>query len=124
MGFAAVSLLKILNDKTYTHCNMQSFLEENLSDHKGHLLQTCSDCLLWTDAFRNQDFTGRNLLQFSESNFSKAQKPINSECRFNFGFFSARSGKVDPQDVEIFKKQLQRLNFLHNFHSYDGKIGQ
>lgn len=40
--------------------------KENLSDHKGHILQTCSDCLLWTDTFRNGDITGRYILQFSK----------------------------------------------------------
>ncbi|KAJ0067471.1 hypothetical protein NL108_007948, partial [Boleophthalmus pectinirostris] len=37
---------------------------KNLCNHKGHLLQTCSDCLLWADTFRNMDLTGRNLLLF------------------------------------------------------------
>lgn len=81
-----------------TVSGLSATFRKNLSDHKGQLLQTCPDCLLWTDAFRNQDFTGRNLLQFT------------------------RSGRVDPKDVEIFKKQLQCLNFPQNFHSYDGKI--
>lgn len=40
--------------------------QENLSDHKGHILHTCSDCLLWTDTFRNGDVTGRYILQFSK----------------------------------------------------------
>ncbi|KAJ0019330.1 hypothetical protein NQD34_006899 [Periophthalmus magnuspinnatus] len=71
---------------------------KNLSDHKGNLLQTCSDCMLWVDLFRNMDSTGRNLLLFT------------------------RSGKVAPKDVEIFKKQLQCLNFPQNFHSYEDKI--
>lgn len=44
-----------------------SAFKENLSEHKGHILQTCSDCLLWTDTFRNGDVTGRYILQFSKS---------------------------------------------------------
>lgn len=42
-------------------------LKANLSDHKGHLLETCPDCLLWTETFRNRDVTGRYILQFSKS---------------------------------------------------------
>ncbi|KAK7933554.1 hypothetical protein WMY93_004450 [Mugilogobius chulae] len=88
----------IYGEVNATVSGLSTTFRKNLSDHKGHLLQTCSDCLLWTDTFRNVDFTGRNLLLFT------------------------RSGKVDPKDVEIFKKQLQCLNFPQNFHSYDGKI--
>lgn len=43
-----------------------SAFKENLSDHKGHILQSCLDCLLWTDTFRNGDITGRYILQFSK----------------------------------------------------------
>lgn len=80
-----------------TVSGLATTFRKNLSDHKGHVLQTCSDCLLWTDTFRNKDVTGRYVLQFT------------------------RTGKIDPNDVEIFKKQLQCLNFPENFHSYDGK---
>ncbi|CAL9708253.1 unnamed protein product [Knipowitschia caucasica] len=80
-----------------TVSGFSAMFRKNLSDHKGHLLQSCSDCLLWTDTFRNMDFTGRNLLLFT------------------------RSGTVNAEDAEIFKKQLQCLNFSQNFHSYDGK---
>ncbi|KAF3850929.1 hypothetical protein F7725_012701 [Dissostichus mawsoni] len=72
--------------------------KENLSDHKGHILQSCSDCLLWTDTFRNGDVTGRYILQFS-----------------------IKERKIDPEDVDIFKKQVGCLSFPENFHSYDGK---
>uniref|UniRef100_A0A3Q2Z2Q8 Apolipoprotein M n=1 Tax=Hippocampus comes TaxID=109280 RepID=A0A3Q2Z2Q8_HIPCM len=69
---------------------------KNLADHKGYILRTCSDCLLWTGSFRNHDVTGRFILQFT------------------------RSGAIDPQDVEMFKKQISCLNFPENFHKYDG----
>lgn len=47
------------------------FPEENLSNHKGHiLLNTCEDCLLWTDTFRNGDTAGRYIMQFSKSTCS------------------------------------------------------
>uniref|UniRef100_A0A8D3C4P6 Apolipoprotein M n=1 Tax=Scophthalmus maximus TaxID=52904 RepID=A0A8D3C4P6_SCOMX len=78
----------------------RSSVKENLSEHKGHILRTCSDCLLWTDTFRNRDVAGRFILQFT------------------------RSGQMDPQNVDIFKKQAGCLSFPENFHSYDGIRGQ
>nr|XP_040052241.1 uncharacterized protein LOC120831140 isoform X2 [Gasterosteus aculeatus aculeatus] len=63
---------------------------KNLSGHKGHVLQTCSDCLLWTDTFQNEDAT-------------------------------ARTGKTNPEDVDLFRKQVGCLSFPENFHSYDGE---
>ncbi|XP_040052240.2 alpha-1-acid glycoprotein 1 isoform X2 [Gasterosteus aculeatus] len=70
---------------------------KNLSGHKGHVLQTCSDCLLWTDTFQNEDATGRYILQFT------------------------RTGKTNPEDVDLFRKQVGCLSFPENFHSYDGE---
>eukprot|EP00066_Takifugu_rubripes_P024892 XP_011614158.1 PREDICTED: uncharacterized protein LOC105418046 isoform X2 [Takifugu rubripes] len=67
-----------------------------LSDHTGHLLQTCSDCLLWTESLRNGDFTGRFVLQFT------------------------RNGTINSEQVEVFKNQIACLNFPEDFHSYDG----
>lgn len=99
-------------------------MKENLSDHKGHILQTCSDCLLWTDTFRNGDVTGRYILQFSESCTSQHIKP---GCNLDVDILSllaARTGKMYPKHVEIFKKQLGCLNFPDDYHSYDGKTGQ
>lgn len=80
-----------------TVSGLATTFRKNLSEHKGHILQTCSDCLLWTDTFRNGDVTGRYILQFT------------------------RTGKIDPKNVEIFKKQVGCLNFPGNFHSYDGE---
>lgn len=88
----------ILDEVNATVSRLAVTFRKNLSDHKGRLLHTCSDCLLWTDSFRNMDYTGRYLLQFT------------------------RSGKIDPKDVEIYRKQLQCLSFPENFHSYDGKV--
>ncbi|KAK9522653.1 hypothetical protein VZT92_019102 [Zoarces viviparus] len=87
----------ISGEANATVSGITTTFRKNLSDHKGHLLQTCSDCLLWTDAFRNGDTTGRYILQFT------------------------RTGKKDPKDVEIFRKQVGCLSFPENFHSYDGK---
>ncbi|KAM8865035.1 uncharacterized protein ACB058_006409 [Synchiropus picturatus] len=70
---------------------------KNLSDHKGRLIHTCDNCLLWTDSFRNGDVTGRYILQFT------------------------RSGKMEPEDVEVFQKQVACLNFPENIHSSDQK---
>lgn len=79
-----------------TVSGLATTFRKNLSDHKGHILQTCSDCLLWTDTFRNGDVTGRYVLQFT------------------------RTGQIDPKDVEIFKKQAGCLNFSEDFHRFDG----
>ncbi|CAJ1068904.1 saxitoxin and tetrodotoxin-binding protein 2-like [Xyrichtys novacula] len=87
----------ILGEVNATVSGLATTFRKNLSDHKGHILQTCPNCLLWTDTFRNKDVTGRYILQFT------------------------RTGKIDPKDVEIFKKQLGCLNFPENFHSFDGK---
>ena len=43
---------------------------------------------------------------------------------FLYFFFLARTGKIDSKDVDIFKKQVECLNFPENYHSYDGKTGQ
>uniref|UniRef100_A0A673CMR1 Apolipoprotein M n=1 Tax=Sphaeramia orbicularis TaxID=375764 RepID=A0A673CMR1_9TELE len=86
-----------LGEVNATVSGLATTFRKNLSDHKGHILQTCSDCLLWTDTFRNMDVTGRYMLQFT------------------------RTGKINPKDTEIFSKQLQCLNFPENYHSYDGK---
>uniref|UniRef100_A0A7N6BEG4 Apolipoprotein M n=1 Tax=Anabas testudineus TaxID=64144 RepID=A0A7N6BEG4_ANATE len=90
----------ILGEVNATVSGLATTFRKNLSDHKGHILQTCPDCLLWTDTFRNMDVTGRYILQFT------------------------RTGKIDGKDVELFKKQLECLNFPTNFHSYSGKTGQ
>uniref|UniRef100_I3JIK9 Apolipoprotein M n=1 Tax=Oreochromis niloticus TaxID=8128 RepID=I3JIK9_ORENI len=90
----------IVGEANATISGIATTFRKNLSDHKGHILQTCSDCLLWTDTFRNGDVTGRYILQFT------------------------RTGKIDPKHVEIFKKQVGCLNFPEDYHSYDGKTGQ
>uniref|UniRef100_A0AAX7SF63 Apolipoprotein M n=1 Tax=Astatotilapia calliptera TaxID=8154 RepID=A0AAX7SF63_ASTCA len=87
----------ITGEVNATISGIATTFRKNLSDHKGHILQTCSDCLLWTDTFRNGDVTGRYILQFT------------------------RTGKIDPKHVDIFKKQVGCLNFPDDYHSYDGK---
>lgn len=87
----------IFGEVNATISGLATTFRKNLSDHKGHILQTCTDCLLWTDTFRNGDVTGRYVLQFT------------------------RTGEIDPTSVEVFKKQVGCLNFPENFHSYDGK---
>lgn len=109
------------------------WFEENLSDHKGHLLPTCTDCLLWTDTFRNGDVTGRFIMQFSKShslpslvlNLSIALK-FKQLLKYRQNVFcaSARTGAIDATGVELFKKQVTCLNFPESFHSYDSKTGQ
>lgn len=87
----------VFGEVNATVSGLATTFRKNLSDHKGHILQTCPDCLLWTDTFRNGDVTGRYILLFT------------------------RTGKIDAKDVEIFKKQAACLNFSEDFHSYDGK---
>ncbi|KAM9744373.1 saxitoxin and tetrodotoxin-binding protein 2-like [Menidia menidia] len=87
----------VFGEVNATVSGLATTFRKNLSDHKGHLLPTCPDCLLWTDTFRNGDFVGRNIL------------------------FYTRTGKIDPNDVELFKKQAECLNFSERFHSYDNK---
>ena len=57
---------RVKRSATTSYIYIAYTFKENLSDHKGHILQTCSDCLLWTDTFRNGDVTGRYILQFSK----------------------------------------------------------
>ncbi|KAM4616163.1 uncharacterized protein ACJ7VT_009127 [Polymixia lowei] len=85
-----------LGEANATVSGVATTFRKNLSDHKGHILQTCSGCLLWTDTFRNEDVAGRYVMQFT------------------------RTGTIDPKDVEVFKKQAGCLNFPENYHSYDG----
>ncbi|KAM9392324.1 uncharacterized protein KZ484_003795 [Pholidichthys leucotaenia] len=87
----------IYGEVNATVSGLATTFRKNLSNHKGHILQTCPDCLLWTDTFRNGDITGRYILQFT------------------------RTGKIDSKEAEIFKKQAVCLNFPENLHSYDGK---
>ena len=118
--------------------------QENLSNHKGHILHTCPDCLLWTDTFRNGEATGRYIMQFSKS-LSQSNLTTSFRRFMNLAvpalppyfpifkmepvllfssLFLARTGKIDSKDVDIFKKQVECLNFPENYHSYDGKTGQ
>ncbi|XP_004072483.1 uncharacterized protein LOC101158029 [Oryzias latipes] len=85
----------IFGEVNATVTGIATTFQKNLSDHKGHILQTCPDCLLWTDTFRNRDVTGRYILLFS------------------------RTGKIDPEHVDILKKQAECLNFPVNFHRAD-----
>ncbi|XP_013863858.1 uncharacterized protein LOC106517519 [Austrofundulus limnaeus] len=87
----------IFGEVNATISGLTATFRKNLSEHKGQILQTCSGCLLWTDAFRNRDATGRFILQFT------------------------RTGQIDAKDVEMFKQQAECLNFPKNFHSYDNK---
>ncbi|XP_042187409.1 uncharacterized protein LOC121847934 isoform X1 [Oncorhynchus tshawytscha] len=69
----------------------------HLSEHKGQYLETCPDCLLWSDTSRNGDITGRYLLLFT------------------------RSGKMDPTYLDTYKNQAECLNFPETHHTYDGE---
>uniref|UniRef100_A0A674DG91 Uncharacterized LOC115164373 n=1 Tax=Salmo trutta TaxID=8032 RepID=A0A674DG91_SALTR len=72
----------------------------HLSEHKGQYLETCPDCLLWSDTSRNGDVTGRYLLLFT------------------------RTGKMDHTYLDTYKKQAECLNFPEKHQTYDGKTGQ
>uniref|UniRef100_A0AAY5KEE4 Apolipoprotein M n=1 Tax=Esox lucius TaxID=8010 RepID=A0AAY5KEE4_ESOLU len=74
-----------------------STVQLHLSEHKGHYLETCPDCLLWSDTTRNGDVTGRYLLLFT------------------------RTGQMDPTYLDTYRKQAECLNFPDKHHSYDGK---
>ncbi|XP_061906896.1 uncharacterized protein LOC133652308 isoform X2 [Entelurus aequoreus] len=89
----------ILGEVNATTVGLTTMFRKNLAEHKGHILRTCSDCLLWTDTFRNGDVTGRFILLFT------------------------RSGEMEPKDVEVFQKQVGCLNFPANIHKYDGITG-
>ncbi|XP_055743215.1 300 kDa antigen AG231-like isoform X1 [Salvelinus fontinalis] len=69
----------------------------HLSEHKGQYLETCHDCLLWSDTSRNGDITGRYLLLFT------------------------RSGKMDATYLDTYKNQAECLNFPEKHHTYDGE---
>ncbi|AWP06953.1 Hypothetical protein SMAX5B_011049 [Scophthalmus maximus] len=56
----------IFGEVNATVSGLATTFRKNLSEHKGHILRTCSDCLLWTDTFRNGDVAGRFILQFSQ----------------------------------------------------------
>ncbi|XP_077378881.1 uncharacterized protein LOC144019595 [Festucalex cinctus] len=86
----------IFGEANATVTELAITFRKNLCDHKGYILKTCPDCLLWTDTFQNLDVKGRFIMQFT------------------------RSGSIDPKDIEVFKKQVGCLNFLENFHKYDG----
>ncbi|CAK6970491.1 uncharacterized protein LOC128365141 isoform X3 [Scomber scombrus] len=63
----------------------------------GKYLKTCTDCVLWTgntmsSATNGETKTSRNLFLFT------------------------KSGKLDDDDLEVFKKQAACLNFAANFH--------
>ncbi|XP_029998637.1 uncharacterized protein LOC115425317 [Sphaeramia orbicularis] len=65
-------------------------------EHVGKHLTTCPDCILWTDnsvsVTNGETKKGRNLYLFT------------------------KSGKLDPFDLEVFKKQASCLNFPSEFH--------
>ncbi|CAB1322086.1 unnamed protein product, partial [Coregonus sp. 'balchen'] len=67
------------------------------SEHKGQYLETCPDCLQWSDTSRSGDITGRYLLLFT------------------------RSGKMDLTYLDTYKKQAECLNFPETHHTYDGE---
>ncbi|XP_029916204.1 uncharacterized protein LOC115365373 [Myripristis murdjan] len=66
------------------------------SDHVGKYLQTCRDCILWTDnsemVTNGEAKKGRNL------------------------YFFTKTGKVEESQMEDFKKQAACLKFLSEFH--------
>ncbi|KAL0979271.1 hypothetical protein UPYG_G00183050 [Umbra pygmaea] len=74
-----------------------STVQLHLSEHKGQYLETCPDCLLWSDTTRNGDITGRYLLLFT------------------------RTGQMDPTYLDTYRKQAECLNFPDTHHTYDGE---
>ncbi|XP_078141494.1 uncharacterized protein LOC144539632 [Centroberyx gerrardi] len=66
------------------------------SDHVGKYLETCPDCILWTDksetVTNGETKKGRNLFLFT------------------------KTGKVEASQLEVFKKQAACLNFPSEFH--------
>ncbi|XP_020344379.1 uncharacterized protein LOC109895131 [Oncorhynchus kisutch] len=77
--------------------HLRPHLHIHLSEHKGQYLETCPDCLLWSDTSRNGDITGRYLLLFT------------------------RSGKMYPTYLDTYKNQAECLNFPETHHTYDGE---
>lgn len=71
---------------------------------------------------------GTSLADTSCSSVSPALLSTSSPgCNLDVDILSllaARTGKMYPKHVEIFKKQLGCLNFPDDYHSYDGKTGQ
>lgn len=71
---------------------------------------------------------GTSLADTSCSSVSPALLSTSSQgCNLDVDILSllaARTGKIDPNHVEIFKKQVGCLNFPDDYHSYDGKTGQ
>ncbi|KAK5619788.1 hypothetical protein CRENBAI_007314 [Crenichthys baileyi] len=65
-------------------------------EHIGRFLETCADCMLWTDDSvakgNGETRKSRNLYIFS------------------------KTGKLDASDLEVFKKQAKCLNLLPNFY--------
>ncbi|XP_053181761.1 uncharacterized protein LOC128365141 isoform X2 [Scomber japonicus] len=66
-------------------------------EHVGRYLKTCTDCVLWTDTTTSSATTDetkktRNLYLFT------------------------KAGKLDDDDLEVFKKQAACLNFPADFH--------
>ncbi|MEY6259405.1 hypothetical protein WJF03_23085, partial [Salmonella enterica subsp. enterica serovar Corvallis] len=65
-------------------------------EHIGRFLETCADCMLWTD---------------------DAVAELNGETRKsrNLYIFS-KTGKLDASDLEVFKKQAKCLNLLPDLY--------
>ncbi|XP_012716802.2 uncharacterized protein LOC105925476 [Fundulus heteroclitus] len=65
-------------------------------EHIGRFLETCADCALWTD---------------------DAVAEVNGEARKSRNLYIfTKTGKLDPADLEVFKKQAKCLNLLPDFY--------
>ncbi|XP_017269215.1 uncharacterized protein LOC108234508 [Kryptolebias marmoratus] len=79
--------------KVVFHFNNTSY------EHVGRYLETCSDCVLWTD---------ETVVEVD----GVARKSKNL-------FLLTKTGKLDASDLEVFKKQAKCLNFLPDFYFPD-----
>ncbi|CAK6970493.1 uncharacterized protein LOC128365141 isoform X1 [Scomber scombrus] len=66
-------------------------------EHVGNYLKTCTDCVLWTDT------------TVSSATTDETKKTRNL-------YLFTKSGKLDDDDLEVFKKQAACLNFAADFH--------
>ncbi|XP_077418162.1 uncharacterized protein LOC144049272 [Vanacampus margaritifer] len=68
--------------------------------HYGKHLKTCPDCLLWIDE-------------------TVITIPGEEPVRAKNVFLMTKSGRLDDDNLAIFKKQLTCLNFTQDFHVFD-----
>ncbi|KAK5619789.1 hypothetical protein CRENBAI_007315 [Crenichthys baileyi] len=88
---ACDELIKPLEDRSKA-----IYYNSTTYEHIGRFLETCADCMLWTD---------------------DAVAELNGETRKsrNLYIFS-KTGKLDASDLEVFKKQAKCLNLLPDLY--------